>query len=151
MELREEPLDGPAAQGLLAAFFDEIVPRYPGFHAGVGPTAEPEEFRAPSGTFVVAFEGQTPVGCGGAKRLDDDAAEVKRLYVVPDARRTGLARRILGHLEGFARDAGYGVVRLDTGNQQPEALALFRAAGYREIGDYNANPYASFWFEKALA
>ena len=41
-------------------------------------------------------------------------------------------------------------MRLDTGNQQPEALALFRSTGYREIDDYNANPFASYWFEKPL-
>lgn len=43
-----------------------------------------------------------------------------------------------------------GPARLDTGDQQPDALALFHSAGYGEIPDYNGNPYASFWFEKRL-
>ena len=151
MELREEPLDGPVGQELLAAFFTEMLPRYPGWRPEIGPSAEPHEFCRPTGTFVVAYEEGRPVGCGGVKRLDDHAAEIKRVYVAPEVRRTGVARRIVEHLENFARDTGYGVVRLDTGDQQPEALALYRASGYRAIADYNANPEASFWFEKALA
>jgi len=151
MELREEPLDGPVAQQLLAAFFDEMLPRYPGWQPDMGPSAEPHEFRRPTGTFLVAYEDGRPVGCGGVKRLDDRAAEVKRVYVVPETRRIGVAHRIVEGLERFARDAGYEAVRLDTGDQQPEAVALYRALGYREIEDYNANPEASFWFEKALA
>jgi GNAT superfamily N-acetyltransferase len=151
VELREEPMDGPVAQELLAAFFDEMLPRYPGWRPDVGPSAEPHEFRRPTGTFVVAYDEGRPVGCGGVKRLDDRAAEIKRVYVVPEARRTGVARRIVERLEGFARDTGYEVLRLDTGDQQPDAVALYRASGYREIADYNANPEASFWFEKELA
>jgi ribosomal protein S18 acetylase RimI-like enzyme len=62
----------------------------------------------------------------------------------------GVARRLLGALENTARELGYGAVRLDTGHLQPEALSLFRSAGYERIPDYNANPYARYWFEKAL-
>lgn len=61
------------------------------------------------------------------------------------------ARRLLGALEDAALELGWRTVRLDTGDRQPEALALFRSAGYREIPDYNANPYASYWFAKSLA
>jgi len=41
-------------------------------------------------------------------------------------------------------------VRLDTGAEQPHARALYESAGYRSMPDYNANAYASYWFEKAL-
>jgi ribosomal protein S18 acetylase RimI-like enzyme len=70
---------------------------------------------------------------------------------VPGARGRGLGRRLLRALEEAAAELGWHTVRLDTGDQQPDALALFRSAGYREIPDYNANPYASYWLEKRLA
>jgi GNAT superfamily N-acetyltransferase len=90
------------------------------------------------------------VGCGGFKRLDERTAEIKRMYVSPRVRGHGLARRILVRLESGAKTAGYAVIRLDTGDKQPEALHLYRSAGYREIPDYNGNPAATYWFEKAL-
>lgn len=91
------------------------------------------------------------MACGGVKRLDDNTGEVKRLYVVQDARGRGVGRRLLRALEHAAAALGWRTVRLDTGDQQPDALALFRSAGYREIPDYNAKPYASYWLEKPLA
>ena len=87
---------------------------------------------------------------GGVKRLDDDACEIKRMYVVPEARGRGLARRLLDELEDAARGLGYRIARLDTGPQQPHAQRLYESAGYAAIGNFNANPFASFWGEKAL-
>jgi GNAT superfamily N-acetyltransferase len=150
-EFRQEPLDGRAGRLLLAAFQAEVTEIYPFWSPAVGPTAEPEEFRSPSGGFFVVYAAERPVGCGGFKRLDVRTAEIKRMYVVPEARGRGLGRRILKRLEGGARKAGYGHVRLDTGDKQPEALRLYRSAGYREIPDYNGNPAASYWFEKPLS
>lgn len=148
--LRPERLDGPAGSRLIAAFTEEIADRYPGWTPGVGPSAHPDEFAHPSGRFLVAYSGNRPVACGGIKRLDDSTGEIKRLYVVPEARGEGVARLLLRALEDAAVEFGWRTVRLDTGDQQPDALALFRTAGYREIPDYNANPYASYWFEKSL-
>lgn len=148
--VRAERLDGAAGSRLLAAFTDEIASLYPGWNPGVGPTAHPDDFVAPGGRFLVAYDGDEPVGCGGVKRLDDTTGEIKRLYVAPGARGRGVARRLLQALEAAALTLGWDTVRLDTGDQQPEALALFRSAGYRAISDYSANPYASYWFEKSL-
>lgn len=114
-------------------------------------SARPEEFVDPSGRFLIAYCGNRPVACGGVKRLDNTTGEVKRLYVVPDARGRGVGRGLLRALEDAAAELGWRTVRLDTGDQQPDALELFRSAGYREIPDYNANPYASYWLEKRLA
>ena len=150
LTLRRERLDGPAGEVLLAAFTDEIVPLYPGWRPDGGPSATPEELSPPDGTFLVAYVDEQPVGCGGIKRLSDDVAELKRLYVVTNVRKQGVARSLIAALEDAARQAGYRVVRLDTGAEQPAAVQLFQSAGYHEIGDYNANPYASYWFEKAL-
>jgi GNAT superfamily N-acetyltransferase len=91
------------------------------------------------------------VGCAGLKRLDERTAEIKRIYVVPDARGAGVARALISGLEAAARDAGYDTIRLDTGAKQPASVALFTASGYEQISDYNGNPVAAYWFEKRIA
>jgi GNAT superfamily N-acetyltransferase len=148
--VREEPPDGPVARPLLEHYVADIADRYPGWHPGIGPSANPEDFVGDHGRFVVVLADGEPVGCGGLKRLDAATGEVKRLYVVPAARGRGVAGRLLDELEERARAFGCWRVRLDTGDRQPEALRLFRAAGYREIPAYNHNPTARFWFEKSL-
>ena len=107
----------------------------------------------PGGTFLVVSEDGKPVACGGLRTLDADAGigEVKRMYVVPSARRRGHARRLLGALEECARELGHERMRLDTNAAQPEALELYAACGYREIADYNGSPTATHWFEKPLS
>ncbi len=148
--VREEALDSESAQRLLQAFVDEIARLYPGWTAMSGPSAEPVDFEPPQGRFIVLYSGDEPVGCGGVKPLGSGAAEIKRLYVTPGMRRQGLGRRMIRELEDVARAQGYAVVRLDTGAEQPDAVRLFKSAGYKEIGDYNGNPFASHWFEKTL-
>ena len=150
-ELREEPLDSAAARPLLEAFSAEIASLYPGWTPGGGPSASPEDFAGPTGTFLIASAEGRAVGCGGVKRLDAGHAEIKRVYVAPDARGAGVGRLLLKELEEAARERGYETVRLDTGDRQPAALALFRAAGYEAIDDYNGNTFASHWLEKRLA
>jgi GNAT superfamily N-acetyltransferase len=114
------------------------------------PSATPADFSAPGGTCLVGYEGDRPVCVGAIKRFAADCAELKRMYVVPGARGRGVARVLLAALEDGARALGYRRVRLDTGAQQPHALALYERAGYRAIGDYNANPFASWWGEREL-
>ncbi len=148
--LRRSSPDAEPGRSLLAEFADEIAALYPGWDPSRGPTATPEEISPPSGRFLVAYLGDRPVGCGALKRLDASTAEVKRIFVRPDARGAGVARALLDALEEAARAAGYARVRLDTGDRLPRAEALFRSSGYREIPDYNGNPYAALWFEKLL-
>lgn len=150
-DLREEPLDSATARPLLEAFSAEIAGLYPGWTPGAGPSASPEDFGGPAGTFLIAYVEGRAVGCGGLKRLDAGHAEIKRVYVVPDARGAGLGRILLEGLEEAALARGYSRVRLDTGDRQPPALALFRSAGYSPIDDYNGNTFASHWLEKRLA
>lgn len=108
-----------------------------------------DELRSPNVRFVFVEQGDAVIGCG-ALRLADDFAEIKRMYVVPDARRRGHARRLLAALEDAARELGYERVRLDTGARQPHARALYEAAGFQPIPDYNDNPKAAYWGEKVL-
>jgi GNAT superfamily N-acetyltransferase len=68
----------------------------------------------------------------------------------PEARGLGLARRLMDEAEARARALGMAVLRLDTNRALPEALALYRVAGWHEVPAFNDEPYAHHWFEKAL-
>ena len=145
-----EASDTPVSDALQSAYFADIAGRYPGWHPDLIPSADPAEVAPPVGAWVVAYLGGQPVGCGGIKRLDGESAELKRIYLGEAARGRGLGRRMLEELERHARALGYARVRLDTGDLQPEALGLFRSAGYLEIPDYNGNTWATHWMEKRL-
>ncbi len=118
-----------------------------------GPDDSPLEeggFDPPRGAFFLGRVDGAAVAMGGWRRRRDvhpwgltEAAEVKRMYVAPEARRRGYARAVLAHLEGTARDAGAEVMVLETGTMQPEAMALYEAQGYRLIdgfGHYTWSP-----------
>jgi GNAT superfamily N-acetyltransferase len=113
-------------------------------------TVTAEEMVPPRGAFVVLREDGRVVAGGGVRRLDDGVCEIKRMFVVPEARGRGHGRRLLEALEGAAADLGYRRVRLDTAQSMTTAMALYSSAGYEPIPDYNGNSYASFWGEKEL-
>jgi GNAT superfamily N-acetyltransferase len=150
LDVRTVPADRPPATDLVEAMVVEVSEMYGRIDVPGAPSATPGDFSPPSGTFLVIYDGETPVAGGGVKRLDDGACEIKRMYVVPEARGRGLGRVLLEALEDAARSLGYAIARLDTGPQQPEAQAMYERAGYRPIGNFNNNPFASFWGEKAL-
>jgi GNAT superfamily N-acetyltransferase len=145
-----ERSDSPDATAMQEAFFGELRRRYPALDDASPPPVDPDQLVPPHGAWVVVRRDGVPVGCAGIKRLDDETGEVKRVYLAPEARGGGLARRLMAHLEDRARELGYRVLRLDTGSAQPEAYRLYTSLGYREIDDYNGNGLASFWFERAL-
>jgi len=102
--------------------------------------------------FLIARLDKEPVGCGAIRRIDEDTAEIKRMYVAPAARRRSVARRILAELERSAIDFGYRAIRLETGILQPEAQRLYESCGYKRIaafGHYAGNP-TSVCYEKVL-
>ena len=152
LEFRPCPVDEEPAAGLAQGMRDEIAALYDGLEldSPLMPKAGPTELGAPGGTFIVGFDDDVPVCCGGFKSLPDGACEIKKMFVVTQARGRGVARALLVELERRARDLGYAVVRLDTGPRQPRAQRMYERAGYAAIPDYNGNPYASFWGEKPL-
>jgi GNAT superfamily N-acetyltransferase len=142
--------DEPEARELLAAMEAWV-------EEGWGPTTPDrtstvtaEEMVPPSGAYVIVREDGRAVAGGGVRRLGDGVCEIKRMFVIPDARGRGHGRRLLDGLERAARDLGYRFARLDTAQSMTTAMAMYRAAGYRSIPDYNGNSYASFWGEKEL-
>jgi GNAT superfamily N-acetyltransferase len=150
LEIDEVRADRTPARELIEEMIDELAQHYGRIDGPDAPSATPDEMWAPRGTFLVLSRGGSVIAGGGVKRLGDGLAEIKRMYVRPEARGQGVARRLLHELEQAARGLGYERVRLDTGSRQPHAESLYRSAGYVEIPDYNRNPAASYWAEKRL-
>lgn len=153
LSFRDVPMENEPARSLAEAMRAEIAEIYEGVDltAPEMPRAGPRELGPPGGVFVVGFDADGEgVCCGGLKRLDDEACEIKRMYVLPRARRSGVAGELLAALEDAARELGYRRARLDTGPRQPHAERFYRAAGYTPIDNFNGNPVASFFGEKAL-
>lgn len=85
---------------------------------------------------VVAYQGAEPVGCGAFKPFEPNAVEIKRMYVQPAHRGRGIARAVLAELECWAGELGYARCVLETGQKQPEAIALYQRSGYSFIPNY---------------
>jgi putative acetyltransferase len=114
----------------------------------------PMQMAAPGGIFLIAWRHKQAVGCGGVRRSRefDAAGEIKRMYVVDDARRTGVGRALLDALEAEAVRLGYTRVVLETGTGQPEAIGLYESSGFELIesfGIYRDSPL-SRCYAKAL-
>ncbi|MGW2254060.1 GNAT family N-acetyltransferase [Kitasatospora sp. NPDC001660] len=147
VEFRVTGYGHPDAQALSAEVQQEYVRRYGDPDETV---LRPDDFEAPAGLFLIAYLDGRPVACGGwrAKQagphgLRDGDAELKRMFVVPDARGRGLARAVLRRLERTAVEAGRTRFILETGTEQPEAVALYRSEGYEAIqkfGIYREHP-----------
>jgi GNAT superfamily N-acetyltransferase len=152
VEFRPAAVDAGEGRDLAQAMAAEIAEIYDGLvlDGPDMPKAGAAELGPPGGTFLVGWAGEEAVCCGGVKRLPDGTCEIKRMYVAPAARGQGVARQLLHALEDAARALGYTVARLDTGPRQPHARALYESEGYAEIPNFNQNPVATYFAEKAL-
>lgn len=88
---------------------------------------------------AVAYENDTPIACGAWKRIDATTAELKRLYVLPQFRRKGVARSLIASLEADAAAAGIRRMILETAVDTADSHRLYLSAGYR-IMDYYGSP-----------
>jgi GNAT superfamily N-acetyltransferase len=100
----------------------------------------PEEYGPPAGAFLLARDAGVPIGCVGLRRFSERAGEVKRLYVVPDARGCGVGRALAERIVATARQLGYARLLLDTLRSMSEAQALYMSLGFRPTAPYRYNP-----------
>jgi GNAT superfamily N-acetyltransferase len=136
MNIRPVPFDHPDAVKLNDQVQAEYHARYG--DGGDATVMDPSDFDPPAGLYLIAYdEDGRPVATGGWRSQDandegnqDGDAEVKRMYVIEQARGLGLARRMLAALEDDARAAGRTRMVLETGTKQPEAIALYTSSGY---------------------
>jgi GNAT superfamily N-acetyltransferase len=152
MTIDFERPDSEQAVSLIRQLDDELCRRYPDMPPQLIHGLHPSDLADPKFAFLVARIDGSAVGCGALRTLGPDVGEVKRMFVLPDFRGHGIARRILAALEARAVELGYATVRLETGKAQPEAVCLYTSSGYREIpgfGEYADNGY-SVCFEKQL-
>ncbi len=142
MELRRVSFDHPDAVKLNDVVQREYAERYES--DGDLTPLDPSMFEPPHGLYLVAYdENGTPLATGGwrAREADemgysDGDAEIKRMFVVKQARGNGLARRILAALEDDARAAGRVRMVLETGSRQPEAVNLYESSGYEPCAKF---------------
>jgi GNAT superfamily N-acetyltransferase len=125
-----EPFDSDDARWVVTRAEAELVERY-GFLAEEERDLVAAEFAPPGGAFLVAraAPGAPPVG-GVGLRYEGGIGEIKRLWVLPARRGTGVARALMREIEEVARRQGHASLRLETGSRQPEAVALYDASGW---------------------
>ncbi|MFG3266026.1 MULTISPECIES: GNAT family N-acetyltransferase [Streptomyces] len=136
MNIRRVPFDHPDAVKLNDEVQAEYHERYG--DGGDATVLEPADFDPPRGVYLIAYdELDRPIATGGWRSQDENGegnedgdAELKRMFVVKQARGRGLARRMLAELETDARAAGRLRMVLETGTEQPEAIALYTSSGY---------------------
>jgi putative acetyltransferase len=139
----------PEAAELMTALDEEILELYPDLPVhGI----DSLEFRRAGGVFLIGRVDGIPVACGALRPRGDRMGEVKRMFVRREHRRNGYSKVILAALEEIARGRGYRTVRLETGVNQPAAMALYERSGYQCIpcyGEFVSEPM-SRCFEKRL-
>jgi len=153
IELTRVPWDDPDAAALRKEMFADGGVRYPEFDA----PASYEEYDAETGvgmlsTVVARIDGR-PVGCASLRSTGDGfppgSGELKKVWVADEARGTGVARALLAAIEDDARAHGLTSVVLQTGIRQPEAVTLYRTAGYRPVPPFA--PYAGDFLSLCFA
>ncbi len=149
VSIAPERPDSPDALALVAELEAVLEPLYPaesqhGYTVGKL-LQENVDF------FVIRVDGRA-AGCGGLKIYGKEYGEIKRMYIRPEFRGRGLAKRMLEHLENTARGNNVVLLRLETGIFQSEAIALYERMGYKSIpafGEYKQDPL-SLYFEKQI-
>jgi len=151
LEIVEVDPQGPDALALLREAAIEARDLYPDLFApdapwpGNSPLSE-------RGVYFVGYSDGKPVACGALRPIDNTSVEVRRVFVTASSRRKGLALAILRELEKYALQFGYLVMRLETGNRQLSAIALYEKLGFKRIPPFGAyaNDPLSICFEKIV-
>lgn len=151
IEIREADPRSPQAIHCLTQYYAELERRFDtGFDVNLSRDPDATDMIRPRGVFLLALSDGLPIGCVGLKGSGGPLAEIKRLWVSPAARGLKLATRLMENTEDIARALGITTLRLDTNSALPEAAALYRKTGWREIDRFNDDPYPDMFFEKTL-
>ncbi|WP_328461603.1 GNAT family N-acetyltransferase [Actinoplanes sp. NBC_00393] len=132
-QIEQADFASPAVQTLVAENMADLSARYGG--TGDDTPISAADFTPPRGAFLVAVAGSQLIASAGWRRHGTDA-ELKRMFTTATARGRGVARRMLAAVEDSARSAGCKRLILETGDRQPEAIALYESAGYTRIEDF---------------
>jgi putative acetyltransferase len=146
VEITRGDIQSSTAQQLIAALNAELSARYPEEGANHF-RLDPHEVAEGQGTFVVAAIDGEPIGCGALRQIEPGVGEIKRMFVAPTARGRGVGGLVLAELEAEALRLGLRRILLETGPRQPEAIAVYRRAGYCDIplyGEYIHSPCPEF-------
>ena len=143
--------DDLQSRDCLSFYFRLLADRIPGISATPVPDPDPDadQYRPPTGAFLLARSDGHALACVSLKTVDTTTGEVKRLWVAPEARGLGLARRMMEAIEDQARALGMSRLRLDTNENLPEAIALYRKTGWTEVAPFTDFP-ATHWFAKDI-
>ena len=142
LRFRRASPDQPVAKRLIQALNAELEETYPEEGANHF-RLETDEVSGDRGVFLIGYLDDEPIACGAIRRLNEDEAEIKRMYVDPAARSSGIGRRTLEELEAHGRGFGVKRIVLETGERQVEALALYERAGFVQVprfGEYADSP-----------
>ena len=133
LEIVERPLSSPEALVVLAAAEAELARRYG--EGADGAELLAERFEPPQGSFLVALLEGRPVGGVGLRWIAERTGEVKRLWVAEELRRSGLATELMASIEERGRQLGMGLIELETGPRQPEAVAFYASRGWELVDE----------------
>lgn len=153
MQIRKSALTSPDAKRLIAALNAELTSTHPE-PGSTHFSLSGEEVADGQGAFFVAWLDGIAAGCGAVRRLDESTAELKRMYVEPQARGRGIGRALVESLEREARALGVTRVVLETGKRLAPAIQMYEGLGYARIplfGEYLSSPDTSVCFGKSLA
>ena len=152
IQFRQVDPHGDAAVRLTGALAAEEADLYHDLGPDPFDSFRPEDAAAGGGAFVIAFLDGQPVGCGAVRPSGNGVVEINRIYVNPTMRRRGVGRALLGELERLAALHGNHLIRLETGNRQAAAIALYESCGFHRttpFGSHRHDPVSVF-FAKSL-
>ncbi len=132
INLRRTRFSDPDFNTLIVELDNEFVVRYP----FIENMRTPHNVMIENAHVVLAYDQTMPIACGAFRPVDEFTIEIKRMFTMPSHRNKGIGKKILSELEKWARREGFSVSILETGINQPEAIAAYEKSGYTRIPNF---------------